>query len=69
MGKGEMHDPVSHNCAINHVVHLSHFPYNFNSTELHRQGVAHRSQYSDHALEAVTLQQFAPIIAHKANSQ
>ena len=31
-------------------------PYNFNSTELHHQGIAHRPQYSDHALEAVTLQ-------------
>ena len=45
-----MHNPVSHNCAIIHVVQ----PYNRNSTELHQQGVAPRSQYSDRALEAVT---------------
>ena len=44
-------------------------PHKLNSTKLHHQGVAHRSQYSDHMLEAVTLQYFAPIIAHKANSQ
>ena len=30
--------------------------HNFNSTELHQQGVAPRSQYSDHMPEAVTLQ-------------
>ena len=31
-------------------------PHNLNSTELHLQGVAPRSQYSDHAPEAVMLQ-------------
>ena len=55
-GKGEatspMHNPISHNCAIIHVVQ----PHNHNSTELHQQGVAPRSQYSDHAPEVVTLQ-------------
>ena len=38
------------------------YPYTCNSTELHQQGVTPRSQYSDHAPEAVMLQQFAPII-------
>ena len=31
-------------------------PHKLNSTELHQQGVAPRSQYSDGALEAATLQ-------------
>ena len=31
-------------------------PHNFNSTKLHHQGIAHRSQYSGHTPEAVTLQ-------------
>ena len=31
-------------------------PHNLNSTELHLQGVAPRSQYSDHAPEAVMFQ-------------
>ena len=42
-----VHDPGSHNCAI--FVHCT------NSSELHLQGVALRSQYSDHAQEVVTL--------------
>ena len=52
MGKGGMHNPVSHNCAIIHVVQ----PYNHNSTELHQWGVAPRSQYSDCVPEVVMLQ-------------
>ena len=48
MGKGGMHDPDSHNCAI--------FVCYINSSELHLQSVALRSQYSDPAPEAVTLQ-------------
>ena len=48
MGKGGMHDPGSRNCAI--------FVLYTNSSELHLQGVALRSQYSDPAPEAVTLQ-------------
>ena len=47
MGKGGMHDPSSRNCAI--------FVCYVNSSELHLYSVALRSQYSDHALEAVTL--------------
>ena len=35
---------------------VSSFTTNLNSTELHLQGVAPRSQYSDPMLEAVTLQ-------------
>ena len=45
-----VHNPISHNCAI--ILE----PHNFNSTELHQQGVAPRSQYSDHMLEVVMLQ-------------
>ena len=48
---------------------VSSFTTNLNSTELHLQGVAPRSQYSDPVPEAVTLQYFAPIIVHKAISQ
>ena len=40
-----------------------------NSTELHLQGIAPRSHYSDPMPEVVTLQLFAPIIVHKAISQ
>ena len=60
MGKGRMHNPVARNCAIIHVIQ----PYNRNSTELHQQGVAPRSQYTDHTPEAVMLQYFAPIIVN-----
>ena len=49
MGKGGMHNPVSRNCAI-----VS--PHKLNSYELHCQGEAQRSQYSELVLEAVTLQ-------------
>ena len=52
------------------VLYLCHVPVpNLNSTELHLQGVAPRSQYSNPALEAVTPHQFAPIIIYKAISQ
>ena len=44
---GIMHDPSSRNCAI--------FVCYVNSSELLPQSVALRSQYSDHAPEAVTL--------------
>ena len=47
-----VHNPISRNCAIIHVIQ----PYNHNSTELHQQGVAPRSQYSDHMPEVITLQ-------------
>ena len=43
-----VHDPGSCNCAI--------FVCYINSSELHLQSVALRSQYSDPTLEAVTLQ-------------
>ena len=43
-----VHDPGSRNCAI--------FVRYINSSELHLQSVALRSQYSDPAPEAVTLQ-------------
>ena len=49
MGKGGMHNPVSCNCTI-----VS--PYELNSYELHCQGEARSSQYSELVLEAVTLQ-------------
>ena len=63
MGKGGMHDPGSRNCAV----FMSYTC--INSSESHLQGVAPWSQYSDPAPEAVTLQQVAPIIVHKAISQ
>ena len=44
----ELHDPGSRNCAI--------FVRYINSSELHLQSVALRSQYSDPALAAVMLQ-------------
>ena len=47
-----VHDPGSHNCAVLCRTLVS----NLNSTELHLQGVASRSQYSDPMPEAVTLQ-------------
>ena len=47
---GLVHDPSSHNCAV----FISYTC--INSSELHLQGVALRSQYSDPAPEAVTLQ-------------
>ena len=48
MGKGGMHDPGSCNCAI--------FVCYINSSELHLQSVALRSQYSDPMPEADMLQ-------------
>ena len=51
MGKGGMHDPGSRNCAMLSAI----FVRNINSSELHFQSVALRSQYSDHTPEAVTL--------------
>ena len=48
---------------------VSSFTTNLNSTELHLQGVAPRSQYSDPTPEAIMLQYFAPIIVHKTISQ
>ena len=56
MGKGGMHDPVSHNCAVSMSYTCIILLHNLNSTELHLQGVAPRSQYSDHMPEVVTLQ-------------
>ena len=57
MGKGGMHDPVSCNCAVSMpYTYIIFLPHNLNSTKLHLQGVAPRSQDSDHAPEAVTLQ-------------
>ena len=47
-----MHDPSSRNCAI----FMSTLVSTLNSTELHLQGVAPRSQYSDPMPEVVTLQ-------------
>ena len=69
MGKGGMHDPISRNCAVSMSYTCIILPHSLNITELHLQGVAPRSQYSDLMPEAVMLQQFAPIIAHKAISQ
>ena len=51
-----MHDPVSRNCAVSMSYTYIILPQNLNSTKLHLQGVAPRSQYSDPSLEAVTLQ-------------
>ena len=56
MGKGGMRDPISCNCAVSMSYTCIILPHNLNSTELHLQGVAPRSQYSDHVPEAVTLQ-------------
>ena len=58
-----MNDPGSCNCAIFVFVHC------INSSELHLQGVALRSQYSDPTPEAVTLQWVEPIVIYKATSQ
>ena len=55
MGKGGMHDPGSHNCAVFMSYGCIIFA-NINSTELHLQGVAPQSQYSDPTLEAATLE-------------
>ena len=60
-GGRQLHDPGSHNCAI--------FVCYINSSKLHLQSVALRSQYSDPTLEAVTLQKVEPIVIHKAISQ
>ena len=46
-----VHDPGSRNCAMLSAI----FVHNINSSKLHFQSVALRSQYSDHVLEAVTL--------------
>ena len=52
------------------VLYLCHtLVSTLNSTELHLQGVAPRSQYSDPMPEVVMLQYVAPIIVHKAISQ
>ena len=51
-----MHDPISRNCVFSMSYTYIILLRNLNSTELHLQGVAPRSQYSDHALESVTLQ-------------
>ena len=51
-----LHDPISRNFAVSMSYTYIILPHNLNSTELHLQGVAPRSQYSDHTLEAVTLQ-------------
>ena len=51
-----LHDPISRNCAVSMSYTYIILPHNLNSTELHLQGVAPRSQYSDHMPEAVTLQ-------------
>ena len=51
-----VHDPISRNCAVSMSYTCIILPHNLNSTELHLQGVAPRSQYSDHMPEAVTLQ-------------
>ena len=56
MGKGGMHDPISRNCAVSMSYTYVILLHNLNSTELHLQGVAPISQYSDHVPEAVTLQ-------------
>ena len=52
----KLHNPVSHNCAVSMSYTYIILPHNLNSTELHLQGVAPRSQYSDHVPETVTLQ-------------
>ena len=52
----KVHDPVSRNCAVSMLYTYIILLHNLNSTELHLQGVAPRSQYSDHMPEAVMLQ-------------
>ena len=56
MGKRGMHDPISRNCAVTMLYTSIILLHNLNNTELHLQGVAPRSQYSDYMPEAVTLQ-------------
>ena len=56
MGKGGMHDPGSRNCAVFMSYTCIIFFHKLNSTELHLQGVAPRSQYSDPMPEVVMLQ-------------
>ena len=51
-----VHNPVSCNCAVSMSYIYIILPHNLNSTELHLQGVAPRSQYSDHVPEVATLQ-------------
>ena len=51
-----VHDPISHNWAVAMSYTYIILPHNLNSIKLHLQGVAPRSQYSDHTLEALTLQ-------------
>ena len=41
----KLHDPGSHNCAVFMSYTCINFTANLNSTELHLQGVAPRSQY------------------------
>ena len=50
--KDTVHNPISRNCAI---TVLTVKPHIITSTELYRQGIAPRSQYSDLVLEAATL--------------
>ena len=52
----DVHDPGSHNCAVFMSYTRINFTANLNTTELHLQGVAPRSQYSDPTPEAVMLQ-------------
>ena len=49
--RSQVHDPGSRNCAM----FVRYIVRNINSSELHFQSVALRSQYSDHTPEAVTL--------------
>ena len=51
-----MHDPVSRYCTVSMSYTYIILLQNLNSTELHLQGVAPRSQYSDPVPEAVMLQ-------------
>ena len=51
-----LHDPSSRNCAVFMSYTCIIFTANLNSTELHLQGVAPRSQYSDPVPEVVMLQ-------------
>ena len=55
-GYALVHDPSTRNCAVFMSYTCIIFTTNLNSTELYLQGVAPRSQYSDPALEVVTLQ-------------
>ena len=53
-----MHNPISHNCAINPCYNFAAITFSY---ELHHQGVALAFTVQLALLEVVTLHQFAPV--------